>query len=234
MICRVGARSKAIRVWRKTCHTEGMREIDEPELIALGKRGDKAAITELFERHYPSSLSVARRILRSNEESQDAVQSAYLSAFRHLHSFRGDAAFKTWITRIVTNHCLMRLRQPWLRSMDLDTLAANGGWSRLTSPEPTPEASAFCREIASALAAAAASLPKPLSDVFQLYAFSGLSLRQIAVAMGLTLPAAKSRLFRANARMRKRLQPVWSDVRGATARRNSPNPGSWEVRSEAA
>src|SRR5580704_4795411 len=92
-----------------------MREKREPDLIAAAKLGDGAAIAELFERHYPSSLGVARRILRSEEESQDAVQSAYLSAFRHLRSFRGDAAFKTWITRIVTNHCLMRLRQPWRR-----------------------------------------------------------------------------------------------------------------------
>jgi RNA polymerase sigma-70 factor (ECF subfamily) len=210
-----------------------MREILEPELIAAGKRGDKAAITELFERHYPSSLSVARRILRSDEESQDAVQSAYLSAFRHLQSFRGDAAFKTWITRIVTNHCLMRLRQHSLRWIDLDTLTANGGSTRLTSPEPTPEASAFCREIASALADAAASLPKPLLEVFRLYAFSGLSLRQVAAAMGLTLPAAKSRLFRANARMRKRLEPVWSNVRAA-ARHSSPSRRGCEVRGEAA
>jgi len=211
-----------------------MREKHEPELIAAGKRGDTAAISELFERHYPSSLSVARRILRSDEESQDAVQSAYLSAFRHLHSFRGDAAFKTWITRIVTNHCLMRLRQPWRRWIDFDTLAVNGGSSKLTSPEPTPEASASCREIATALAAATASLPKPLLDVFQLYAFAGLSLRQVAAAMGLTLPAAKSRLFRANARMRKRLEPVWLSMRGATARRNSPDPRACEVLGEAA
>src|SRR5271170_2001810 len=76
------------RVWRVNCQFRRMREKREPELIAAGKRGDQAAIAELFERHYASSLCVARRILRSEEESQDAVQSAYLSAFRHLHRFR--------------------------------------------------------------------------------------------------------------------------------------------------
>ena len=181
-------------------------------------------------RRFPSRGESCAR----TKSPKDAVQSAYLSAFRHLHSFRGDAAFKTWITRIVTNHCLMRLRQPWRRWIDFDTLAVNGGSSKLTSPEPTPEASASCREIATALAAATASLPKPLLDVFQLYAFAGLSLRQVAAAMGLTLPAAKSRLFRANARMRKRLQPVWSSMRGAAAWRNSPNPQGCEVLGEAA
>jgi len=217
-----------------------MLERCEPELIAAGKSGDRAAIGELFERHYPSSLGVARRILPSEEESQDAVQSAYLSAFRHLNSFRGDAAFKTWITRIVTNHCLMRLRQPWLRThwIDLDTLAANGGSTRLASPEQTPEESAFCGEIATALSDAAATLPKPLCEVFQLYAISGLTLPQVAAVMGLTLPAAKSRLFRAHARMRKRLEPVWTNPRGAATRRNkrnnNPNPQGNEVRGKAA
>jgi len=213
-----------------------MSEKRESELIAAGKRGDNASISELFERHYPSSLCVARRILRSEEESQDAVQSAYLSAFRHLHSFRGDAAFKTWITRIVTNHCLMRLRQPWLRTYwgDLDALAANGESSRLASSGPTPEASAFCREIGAALTDAAARLPKPLCEVFHLHAISGLTLKQVAAATGLTLPAAKSRLFRAHARMRERLQPVWSNPRRGAARRNHSNPQSCELRGEAA
>lgn len=213
-----------------------MREKCEPELIAAAKGGDRAAIAELFERHYPSSLGVARRILRSEEESQDAVQSAYLSALRNIHSFRGDAAFETWITRIVTNYCLMRFRQPWVRrqSIGLDALAAKGESLRFASPRPTPEASAFCREIASALSEAAAALPKPLCDVFQLHAISGLSIKQVAETMGLTLPAAKSRLFRANARMRKRLQPVWSNVRGSSARRSRPSPQLGELQEAAA
>lgn len=213
-----------------------MREKSEPELIDAGKQGDAAAIEELFERHYPSSLSVARRILRSDEESQDAVQSAYLAAFRHLYSFRGDASFKTWITRIVTNYCLMRLRQPQIRSrcINLDTLATNKSAYLLASPGPSPEKSAFCEEIASAVSAAAASLPKPLCEVFQLHAVAGLSLRQVAATMGLTLPAAKSRLFRANARMRKRLLPVWSNTRGPAQTRGEPTPHRYELQDEAA
>ena len=192
-----------------------MPEKRERDLIVAGKRGDKAAIAELFERHYPSSLSVARGILRSEEESQDAVQSAYLSAFRHLHTFRGDASFKTWIGRIVTNHCLMTLRQPWLRihRVDLDSLAANGTSPVLTCPAPNPERATFSREIARTLADAAAMLPKHFREVFHLYAILGLTVREVAAATGLSLPAAKSRLFRAQARLREQLQPVWLEAR---------------------
>jgi RNA polymerase sigma-70 factor (ECF subfamily) len=200
-------------------------EKPEPELMADCKRGDKAAMTELFGRHYTSSLRLARGILRSEEESQDAVQSAYVSALRYFHSFRGDATFKTWITRIVMNHCFARLREHRQRRdwVSLDDLARSGGLTMLTSAVPTPEKSTLCQEIASALSDAAASLPKPLREVFALCAFSDLSLKEAATALGLTVSATKTRLFRAHARMRSQLQPVWSDVRirGSARRKNA-------------
>jgi DNA-directed RNA polymerase specialized sigma24 family protein len=83
----------------------------------------------------------------------------------------------------------------------------------LASAAPTPEKSTLRQEIASALSDAADRLPKPLRDVFALCAFSGLSLKEAAAALGLTVSATKTRLFRAHALMRSDLQPVWSDVR---------------------
>lgn len=74
--------------------------------------------TRYFAQHYEASLRVARRILRSREDSEDAVQTAYCAAFRNLHTFRGEASFKTWITRIVVNCCLKQVRKrrarPWV------------------------------------------------------------------------------------------------------------------------
>ena len=210
----------------------------DSELIADCKRGDDAALSELFQRHYPYSLRLARGILRSEEESEDAVQSAYLSAFQNLQSFRGDATFKTWITRIVTNYCLMRLREPRRRInwVNLDGEGASGGSTMLASQEPTPETSTLRGEIASAVSEAAARLPRSLREVFNLHAVSGLSLKNVAAATSLTLPAAKTRLFRANTRMRLILQPVWSDVRmrGAKLRSKGASLAECNVRSAAA
>ncbi|MDR3704031.1 MAG: sigma-70 family RNA polymerase sigma factor [Candidatus Sulfopaludibacter sp.] len=191
-----------------------MPETRELELIAACKRGDEAALGELFQRHYPASLRVARAILRSEEDSQDAVQSAYLTAFRRLDSFRGDSAFKTWITRIVTNHCLMLLRQPRFRFrwINFDELAGSGPSGQPVAAGLSPEKSALSGELASALSEAAARLPERLCEVFKLYAFSGLTIREVAKVTGLTLPAAKTRLFRAQTRMRAHLQPVWSSA----------------------
>ena len=202
-----------------------MHEKREPELIAGCKRGNKTAGTELLGRHYASSLRLARGILRSEEESEDAVQSAYFSALRHMGNFRGDAAFKTWITRIVLNECLARLRErkrrrDWVSLDDRDRSAA---LSMLASAAPTPERFTLCQEIASALSDATSVLPKPLRDVFVLCAFSGLSIGETAATLGLTVGATKTRLFRAHARMRSHLQPVWSDasIHGPTLRKNA-------------
>jgi RNA polymerase sigma-70 factor (ECF subfamily) len=191
-----------------------MQEKRERELIAACKRGDRAAGTELLGRHYASSLRLARGMLRSEEESQDAVQSAYFSALRHIRNFRGDATFKTWITRIVMNECLARLherkrRRAWVSLDDRDRSAE---LNMLASSAPTPEKLTLSQEIASALSDAASILPKPLRDVFALCAFSGRSLEEAATALGLTIGATKTRLFRAHARMRSHLQPVWSEM----------------------
>ena len=192
-----------------------MEHKPESELIADAQRGDQAALSELFRRHYSSSLRLAYRVLRSEEDSRDAVQSAFLSAFRHLHSFRGSSTFKTWLGRIVVNQCFMHLRQPERRMgwVDLDGLYESGQADRLRSPALTPEKLALGGEIGAALAEGVSRLPQPLREVFSLYAGAGLSLKEVAGTLGLTLPAVKTRLFRANIRMRSHLQPVWSDLR---------------------
>ncbi len=191
-----------------------MRGKREPELIAACKRGNKAARTELLGQHYASSLRLARGILRSEEESQDAVQSAYFSALRHIRNFRGDATFKTWITRIVMNECLARLRERRRRRdwVSVDDWSPSAELNMLASAAPTPEKFTLCQEIATALSEAASILPKPLRDVFALCAFSGRSIAETAAALGLTVGATKTRLFRAQARMRSHLEPVWSEM----------------------
>src|ERR1700730_2881890 len=99
--------------------TNSLNETPETQLAGDARSGNRDAIAELFRRHYTHSIAVARRILPGQEEFLDAVQSAYLSAFRNFRSFRGEASFKTWITRIVLNQWLMRLREPRRRRFTL-------------------------------------------------------------------------------------------------------------------
>ena len=72
-----------------------VKEKPDLELILESREGNRDALDELFRRHYPYSIWTARRILGSEDDSRDAVQTAYLSAFQHLSSFREEASFKT-------------------------------------------------------------------------------------------------------------------------------------------
>jgi RNA polymerase sigma factor (sigma-70 family) len=185
-----------------------MQQRPESELIAEGRNGDNQALSELFERHYSSSIRIARRILGADEEALDAVQSAYLAAFRHFRDFRGDARFKAWITRIVKNQCFMYLRQPERRIFrtspdENDMHAAEVALAHRT---PTPEDFAWQQEVDRALSDAAGKLPKCLQDVYTLCCIADFQVREAAALLGLTMPAAKARLFRAQHRMRSALR----------------------------
>jgi RNA polymerase sigma-70 factor (ECF subfamily) len=202
-----------------------MTPIDEQELIARGRRGDGVALDELFARHYRGSLRVARRILSSEEESKDAVQSAYFDAFQRFASFRGDATFQTWITRIVVNRSLGLLRDSWRKrtSVNLSYLEEYGGLESFPSHEPSPEKAAWCNEIATVHAQAVSILPQPLRETYSLYFESGLSLLEVAKNLGLSLAATKSRIFRARDSVRLSLQPVRPFVSEETGRRHMDN-----------
>jgi RNA polymerase sigma-70 factor (ECF subfamily) len=188
-----------------------LNETPEPQLVGDARNGNRDAIAELFRRHYMHSIAVARRILPAEEEFLDAVQSAYLSAFRNFQSFRGDASFKTWITRIVLNQCLMRLREPRRRRimLSLDLFGLDCAPPGIAVDSLTPENLALRAEIQSAVADAVAKLPKALSDVFTRCGVSGLSIRETAEALGLTVQATKTRLFRARSQLRKELQKAF-------------------------
>jgi RNA polymerase sigma-70 factor, ECF subfamily len=190
-----------------------MPETPEPELIASSREGDADAIAELFHRHYPSSVRVARGILRHAEDAQDAVQAAYFLAFRQLPKFRAEASFKTWITRIVVNCCLLQLREARRRSNWLQLEDWNGVKGH-TSPGSSPEKYVWSREIGSAFSTAVDRLPKHLREPYALFTVAELPIQDVASTLGLTMSATKTRLFRARARMRTSLKPVWASVSG--------------------
>jgi len=194
--------------WTFDCSADGMEEHSDSELIAQGRNGNTQALSELFERHYSSSIRAARRILGSDEEALDAVQSSYLAAFEHLRTFRGDAQFRTWISRIVQNQCFM-----YLRRFDRRNLRTNPDENEIRAAQfavaqrtPTPEDLAWRREVARALSDAAATLPKHLRDVYTLCGPAGFHIREAAAMLGLTMSATKTRLFRAHLRMRSTLR----------------------------
>lgn len=192
-----------------------LSQAPEPELIVHSMTGNREAIAELFRRYYPSSVRVARRILPTLDDSLDAVQSAYLAAFQNFRSFRGDATFKTWITRIVTNECLMMLRRParWRAPVSLDDSRPDGTRLFVRDKAPTPEETARCAEVRNSILDSVAALPPRLRDVFTLCYLSGLSLREAARELGLSVPATKTRLFRARSHLQSDLRTRFCSIR---------------------
>ena len=85
----------------------------EPDevLVTLAQAGNNQAFATLIERHHSSCSKLAYSILRDKQDAEDEVQNACWKAFEHLDQFQRDAKFSTWLTRIVVNQCLMRLRQ---------------------------------------------------------------------------------------------------------------------------
>jgi RNA polymerase sigma-70 factor, ECF subfamily len=193
-----------------------MHNKPELQLITDFRNGDVDAIAELFQRHYASSLGVARRILQARDESLDAVQSAYLSAFRNFASFRGESSFKTWITRIVINQCVVHLRNSSRqgRWVSLDYSFPGSASVLVVDQAPTPEDLLQSAEIYQKVVDTAGRLPRPLRDAFVLSTISGLSAAETAKALGLTVSATKTRIFRARSFMRSQLR----DMRGKTDR----------------
>ena len=180
----------------------------ESELIERGYQGDTAAISQLFEHYYAFSVKVARRILRSEDEAQDAVQSAYLDAFQHFGSFRQESSLKTWLTQIVMNRCLMRLRGAdrrygWVSLEDMSFFQAEAA---LTDAAAGPERIVARREACDVLSRAASMLPVPLREVFALCGLSGLEMVEASRVLGLTVPAIKTRMHRARQHLRSNLQ----------------------------
>jgi RNA polymerase sigma-70 factor (ECF subfamily) len=183
-----------------------MQSLTEVELIARAREADHGAAGELFQRHYSYCLSVASRILRQPDDARDAVQTSFFIAFRHLSRFREDSSFKTWVTRITVNSCLLHLRKLQQRA-ECDPQDAHPAES------PDPEKLAWSRELGSALANALDNLPRHLQEAYSLFAITGLSLQEVASAMGLTISATKTRVFRARAGLRAQLAPVWTGRR---------------------
>ncbi len=159
-------------------------------------RAGKGGVNNLFSRYYATSLRVAHRLLRSREDAEDAVQTAYCSAFRTLHQFRGEASFKTWVNRIVVNCCLQEIRRRRARHLVAIDGAARGV-RRLESSSSTPESLCSLRGLEGAYASAISGLPTRLKDVYVPCVLSGSTIDGVAHDLGLTGAAAKARLFRA-------------------------------------
>ena len=186
-----------------------MRELSDDELLTLAQARNEEAFAELMRRNSSSSFHLAMSILRDWQDAEDEVQNSYWNAWRYLGGFQRGSKFSTWMSRIVTNHCLMRLRKGRQASfLHLDAGAEDGEIRTLELPDrqPTPEAALEGRELSDVLRNEIRRLPPLMRTVLVLRDLDEMSMEEIARRLGISVVAAKSRLLRARLELRKRME----------------------------
>jgi len=177
--------------------SEAAQFMSDEALVAGAKMGHGRFFDELHKRHRERMFWVAHRITRHREDAQDAVQESFLSAYVHLKKFDERARFSTWLTRIATNAALMKIRKNRVsREVGVEDPAAA---VELSDSVPNPEEISARTERRAALKDAIAKLRPTLRNVVELYDLQERSLHETAEALGISLAAAKGRLFHARA-----------------------------------
>ncbi|MFT7464082.1 MAG: RNA polymerase sigma-70 factor (ECF subfamily), partial [Pseudohongiellaceae bacterium] len=177
------------------------------------RQGDDAAFERLVRQQGGRMLAVARRFMRSEDLAEDAVQDAFLQAFKNIDRFEGGSLISTWLHRIVVNACLMRLRkasrskevsiEDLLPKYDADShhLEPAGEWAH------TGEAAAELKEQQALVRASIDKLPESYRNVLLLRDIEQLNTADTAELMDLSINATKIRLHRARQALRQILDP---------------------------
>jgi RNA polymerase sigma-70 factor (ECF subfamily) len=175
--------------------------LSDEALVAGAKMGHGSFFDKLHERHRERMFRVARRITRHREDAQDAVQESFLSAYVHLKKFDERARFSTWLTRIAINAALMKIRKNRVsREVGVEDAADA---VELSDCVPNPEEICARGEQKAALRDAIAKLRPTLRNVVELHDLQECSLHETAEALGISIAAAKGRLFHGRAALRR-------------------------------
>jgi RNA polymerase sigma-70 factor, ECF subfamily len=181
----------------------------DAQLAALAAAGDARAFEAIMRRHNRLMFRTARSILKSDAETEDAVQDAYLSAWRALGTFREDAKLSTWLVRIVLNEALKRVRRRNSNVVMFDTGAAIGEEQLEASMEADhgeqPELAASRAEMRRLMEARIDELPELFRTVFMLRAVEEMSVEEVSAALEIPATTVRTRFFRARAQLRESL-----------------------------
>jgi RNA polymerase sigma-70 factor (ECF subfamily) len=180
---------------------------DDRALVARIIGGDSAAFEILMRRHNGALFRTARAILRDDADAEDALQEAYLAAYRNLGAFRGDARLSTWLTRIVINQALGRLRA---RRRDNvvglhDDMGEPAGEAKDEAPAASPELGALRAQLRRLLEREIDALPLAFRTAFMLREVEEMPIDEVAASLEIPPATVRTRVFRARAMLRAAL-----------------------------
>ncbi len=176
-----------------------MTQVTDEELVARVVAGEAHLYELLIRRHNQRLYRTIRGVLRRDDEVEDVMQEAYVNAYAHLKSFRGDAKFSTWLVRIALYEAFARVRKGkrFERAPEED--------DEMEASQPTPEQAASDRELARVVERAIDGLPESFRTVFMLRAVEEMSTAECADVLDIPEDTVKTRLFRARSMLQKSL-----------------------------
>jgi RNA polymerase sigma-70 factor (ECF subfamily) len=190
----------------------GTRVDRDAALVEALRRGDPQAMEQLVETYADRVYRLTLRITGSKEDAEEATQDALWAAGRKIHTFKGDSAFGSWLYRIAANTGYMKLRARKAKAREIaieDVLPALDDRGLHFEPmddwSPRVEEQALNGELREILDAAIAELPPDYRTALVLHDVEGMPNPDVAEALGISLPAVKSRIHRSRLYLRKRL-----------------------------
>ncbi len=181
----------------------------DAELAVRAAGGDQLAFECIMRRHNRLLFRTARSILQSDAEAEDAMQDAYLRAWRALGGFRAEARLSTWLVRIVINESLGRMRRRGAQVIPLEPANPSDehqspAWEE-DDPEQRPERMAIRAEMRRVMEARIDTLPEAFRSVFMLRAVEEMSVEEVASVLEIPEATVRSRFFRARSLLREGL-----------------------------
>jgi len=181
----------------------------DAELAARAAAGDAPAFERVMRRYNQLLFRTARGILRSDSETEDALQEAYLLAWRAIGSYRAEAKLSTWLVRIVINQALARLRRKSAQVIPLDTamepIDPELRQALEDDPDQGPERRAQREEMRRLIESRIDLLPESFRIVFMLRAVEEMSVEEVAAVLELPEATVRTRFFRARGLLRESL-----------------------------
>jgi RNA polymerase sigma-70 factor (ECF subfamily) len=188
--------------------------LEDAELVRLSQGGDNRAFDELVRRYRDKVYRLSFKILRHEEDASEALQDAFLSAYRGLRNFKSESTFSTWLYRIATNASLMKYRKRRDNHVSLEqSQSHNDDAEPLEVPDwsSQPEDDLLDSETRQVMEESVERLPEDLRIVFQRRDVLEESNADVAEALDLSVAAVKSRLHRARKLLRDRLNRYFAD-----------------------
>jgi len=185
-------------------------ETDDATFVQRARAGDQDAFRELVERHGERLFRLAWRITGDERSAEDAVQEAFLRAYRSLDRFDDRSQFGTWLHRIAVNAALeiMRKQEKHRPHLESPLDGPDGAGDPLPSPDPGPDRIALSQEVERAVRSGLAGLSALERTAFVLRHFEGRSIAEICRELGLGQSAGKQAVFRAVKKLRRVLEPL--------------------------